>query len=172
MKKLLLCVVLLALSGVEGPAARASQKGEDAAIQKRHDEWVAAWNGHDPKLMASFWVENGDLMNPYGKQATGRQAIEKFFEAEQTGTGPMVGTTYTGTIENIRYITRNIAVVDVAGEVSGMKGPDGAAMPPFKHHVIWVTEKKDGKWMSVAARAFVPVSPPAPVAAATPAPAK
>jgi uncharacterized protein (TIGR02246 family) len=159
MKKLFFCVVLFGLAAL--PACRADQKDEDAAIHKRHDEWVAAWNKHDPNLMASFWTENGDLIDPFGKHAQGRQAVEKLFEGEHTGNGVMVGTTYGGTIENIRYIGRNIAIVDVDAEVSGMKGSDGAAMPPFKHHVTWVAEKKDGKWMAVAARPCVPVPPPA-----------
>jgi uncharacterized protein (TIGR02246 family) len=176
MKKLLLCAVLLGITAIpvlsraEGPAARANQKDEDAVIQKRHDEWVAAWNSHDPKVMASFWLVNGDLIDPFGRHAQGRQAIEKLFEAEHTGTGVMVGTTYAGTVENIRYIGKNVAIVDVTAEVSGMKGPDGAAMPPFKHHVTWVAEKKNGKWMAFAARPCVAVPPPV-VAAAAPAPA-
>jgi uncharacterized protein (TIGR02246 family) len=159
MKKLLLCTVLFALAAL--PSARADQKDEDAAIHKRHDEWMAAWNKHDPKLMASFWVESGDLIDPFGKRAQGPQAIEKLFEGEHTGNGVMVGTTYAGTIENIRYIGRNVAIVDVAAEVSGLKGADGAAMPLLKHHVTWVAEKKGGKWMAVAARPCIPVPPPA-----------
>jgi uncharacterized protein (TIGR02246 family) len=167
MKKLLLCAVLLGL--IAAPAARASQKDEDAAIQKRSDEWNAAWNSHDPKVMASFWLDNGDLIDPFGRHAQGRDAIEKLLEGDHTGTGPMVGTTYVGTVESIRYIGKNAAIVDVTAEVSGMKGPDGAALPPLKHHVTWVAEKKDGKWMAVAARPCIAV--PLPPAAA-PAPAK
>lgn len=160
MKKLLLCAVLLGLTAL--PAARADQKDEDAVIRKRHDEWVAAWDKHDPKIMASFWLENGDLIDPFGKHAQGREAVEKLFEGEHTGTGIMVGTTYAGTVDNIRYIGKNACVVDVTAEVSGMKGPDGAVAPPFKHHVTWVAEKKDGKWMALATRPCVAVPPPAP----------
>ena len=159
MKKLLLLSALFAFVVLPN-AARADQKEEDAAIHKRHDEWVAAWNKHDAKLLASFWVKDGDLINPMGRQAKGTAALEKLFTDEHTGM--MAGTTYTGTIESIRYIGKNIAVVDVAGEVTGMKGPDGAAAPVFKHHVTWIAEKKDGKWMAVSARAFVALPAPAP----------
>ena len=69
MKKLLLLPVLFALVAL--PTARADQKEEDAAIHKRHDEWCAAWGKHDPKLMASFWVAAGDLIDPFGKHAQG-----------------------------------------------------------------------------------------------------
>ena len=156
MKKLLFLSVLLGL--VASPTARADQK-EDAAIHKRHDEWAAAWNKHDPKGMAAFWVADGDLINPFGRRAHGTAEIEKLFTEEQGG--PMAGTTYSGQIENIRYLGKNIAIVDVAGEITGMKGADGSAAPPFKHHVTWIAEKKDGKWMAIGARAFAFLPPPA-----------
>jgi len=156
MKRLLLLTVLLGLVAL--PTARADQKEADAAIHQRHDEWVAAWNKHDPKLMASFFVADGDLINPFGRHVQGTAAIEKLFTDEHAG--PMAGTTYAGTIENIRYIGKNVAIVDVAGEITGMKGPDGTAGPPFKHHVTWIAYKKAGKWMAHGARAFVTVPAP------------
>ena len=158
MKKLLLLTVLFALIAV--PVARADQKAEDAAIHARNAEWIAAWNKHDAKLLASFWVADGDLINPMGREAKGRDAIEKLFTDEHTG--DMAGTTYTGIIESIRYLGSKVAVVDVVGEVNGMKGRDGAALPPFKHHVTWIAEKKSGKWMAVSTRAFVSLPAPAP----------
>jgi uncharacterized protein (TIGR02246 family) len=151
----LLLGVLLALFVVS--PALAQQSDDDAAIQKRHDEWVAAWNKHDPKAMAAFWVADGDLINPFGRHARGTAEIEKLFTEEQSG--PMADTTYSGTIEGIRHVG-DVAIVDVAGEITGMKGPDGAAMPPFKHHVTWIARKVDGKWMAEGARAFAYVHGP------------
>jgi uncharacterized protein (TIGR02246 family) len=158
MKTLFLLPILLGL--ITLPTARADQKEEDAAIHQRHDEWAAAWNKHDAKLMAAFFVADGDLINPFGRHAKGTAEIEKLFAQEHAGT--MAETTYAGTIENIRYLGKNVAIVDVAGEISGMKGPDGAAAPPFKHHVTWIAEKKAGKWMADGARAFVFVPAPTP----------
>lgn len=155
MKKLLLLSVLLGL--LASPTARADQK-EDEAIHKRHDEWAAAWNKHDPKLMASFWLADGDLINPFGRHAKGPAEIEKLFTEEQSG--PMASSTYAGQIESIRYMGKNIAIVDVAGEITGMKGTDGNVIPPFKHHVTWIAEKKDGKWLAAGARAFVALPAP------------
>ena len=158
MKKLLLLSVLFGLIAL--PTARAGQKKEDAAIYQRHDEWCAAWNKHDPKLMAGFFVADGDLINPFGHQGHGTAEIEKLFTTEQAG--PMAGTTYAGTIENIRHLGHDLAIVDVAAEITGMKAPDGSAAPPFKHHVTWIAEKKAGKWMAIGARAFIAMPAPAP----------
>jgi uncharacterized protein (TIGR02246 family) len=118
------------------PAARAGQAAEDAAIHQRSDEWNATWNKHDAKAMAEFFVADGDRIKPFGRQAH-RQAE----------------------IDSIRYIGKTVAIVDVSGEITGMKGPDGAAAPPFKHHVTWIAQKKAGKWMAQAARAFALLTP-------------
>jgi uncharacterized protein (TIGR02246 family) len=157
MKKLLLLTLLLGLFPLS--AVRADQKEDDAAIQKRHDEWCAAWNKHDPKAMAAFFFPDGDLINPFGRTCKGTAEIEKLFAEEQSG--PMAGTTYSGTIESIRYLG-DIAIVDVAGEIAGMKSADGGDAPPFKHHVTWIAQKKDGQWMAHGARAFVTLGSPSP----------
>ena len=149
MTKRLLLPVLLALIIIS--PARAQQGNEDAAIRKRHDEWCDAWNKHDPKAMAGMWVADGDLINPFGRKCKGTAEIEKLFTEEQTG--PMAGTTYSGTVESIRYIGE-VAIVDVEGEITGMKDAGGAAAPPFKHHVTWIARKVDGKWMAQSVRAF------------------
>ena len=131
---------------------------EDAVIQRRHDEWTAAWNKHDPKQMAAFFVPDADLVNPFGRRPRGTAEIEKLFTDEHKGV--MAGTTYAGTIESIRYLGDRYAIVDVAGEIKGMKGPDGKAGPPFKHHVTWIAEKKGGQWFALGARAFALMPPP------------
>jgi uncharacterized protein (TIGR02246 family) len=140
-----------------------TSKLEDAVILRRHDEWIAAWNKHDPKLLASFFVPEGDLINPFGRQARGTAEIEKLFTDEHTGI--MAGTTYSGTIQNIRYVGENDAIVEVNGEVRGMKGPDGKPAPPFKHHVTWIAEKRNGKWLAHSARAIAVMQAPTALAA-------
>ena len=157
MTKRILLPLLLALLTICPAPAQAQQSDEDAAIRKRHDEWCDAWNKHDAKAMAAFWVEGGDLINPFGRKAKGTAEIEKLFTDEQSG--PMAGTTYSGTVESIRYIG-DVAIVDVEGEITGMKAPDGTAAPAFKHHVTWIARKVDGKWMAECARAFVHLPAP------------
>ena len=157
-KRLLLPVLLALITLAPASTARAQQGDEDAAIRKRHDEWCAAWNKHDPKAMAGFFTAEGDLINPFGRHAKGTAEIEKLFTDEQTG--PMAGSTYSGTVESIRHIG-DVAIVDVEGEITGMKGPDGAAVPVFKHHVTWIARKIDGKWVAEGARAFAYIPAPA-----------
>jgi uncharacterized protein (TIGR02246 family) len=164
-KRMWFHVVLISLVSLS--AVYADMKADETAIHKRFDEWVAAWNKHDPKLLASFWVENGDAINPQGRVAKGRAAVEQLFVDEHTGAGRMATSTYNGSISDIRFAGNNVAVIDVDAEVTGMKTADGSAAPPFKHHVTWVAVKKGGKWMAFAARPCVPHRPPESTTAAS-----
>lgn len=157
MTKQLISAAVLAL--LASSSAWAIQSEDDAAIKKRHGEWTAAWDKHDPKAMAAFFTEDGDVINPFGRRAKGIAEIEKLFTEEHAG--PMAKSTYSGTIESIRYLGKEVAVVDVVGEIKGMKGPDGADMAPFKHRVVWIAINKDGTWKAACARAFATPPPPA-----------
>lgn len=156
MKKTLIAAVLgIALAATAAPA-RAPQKAVKEAIEARCQEFVAAWNKHDFKTMASLWAEDGDLINPFGRVAKGRVAIEKLFMEEQFGV--MKGTTYSIEDDSIRTICDDAAIADWSSAVAGMAGPDGQPAPPFKHHVAVVMKKSGGKWWIEAARAaaFIP----------------
>src|SRR5258706_11109630 len=121
MKPLLLLPILLGL--ITLPSARADQKEEDAAIHRRHDEWAAAWNKHDPKLMAAFFVADGDLINPFGRHAQGTAGIEKPFS--HGNHHAVACTTSPRPNDKIRYIGEKMPPPDAAGECSRQKKSDG-----------------------------------------------
>lgn len=160
MKKLFVFTSLLAL--VTLGSAWADQAKEEEVIRKRHAEFVDAWNRHDAKALGALWADDGDLIDPAGKHASGPTEIERFFQGEHSTT--MKGTTYSGTVTTIRFPTSYVAVVDVDAVVTGMKAADGTDAPPLKHHVTWVAVKRRGQWMALAARPAVPVSMGAPAA--------
>lgn len=135
---------------------RADEEGEKEAIQKRHTEWVAAWDAHEPARMASFWAADGDLLDPFGRHASGRDAVEKLLAEDHTGKGPMVGTIYSAVIDSVRFLGKDVAIIDVSAEIRGIGGPETTGPQVLKHHVTWVAEKRDDKWMAVAARPSVP----------------
>ena len=153
MKKGFVSIVLTATLAAAMPAAaRAAESGTNPAIEHLNSEFVAAWNAHDAKKMAAVWADNGDLINPFGQKASGRAAIEKFFEAEQAGA--MKGTTYKIESFSVRELDRNTAIGDWASVVNGMMDPDGKPLPPFSHHVSSVYVKKNGHWWAAAVRAY------------------
>jgi uncharacterized protein (TIGR02246 family) len=145
-----IAVVGLLLGLLSFSSASALAAGDEEAIQKRLDEFEAAWNKDDAKAMAALWAPDGDLINPFGRLAKGRAEVEKLFTDEHTSF--MKNTTYNVKTSSVRLIGSDTAVLDFDSGITGMKGPDGSDLPTFEHHVTMVLVKKDGTWWVVSAR--------------------
>jgi len=160
--KTLLAVFVVAALAV--PAFAAVPPGAEAAIQKVWQQFSDAW-GRDARARAALWTEDASLINPYGQKAEGRAAIEKLFEQEDATFAR--GTTHTFSDFSYHFFTPTFAAVDATGELKGLKGADGAPMPPLKIHVFALLVEKGGVWQVKLARPYVPAPPPgAPPAAA------
>jgi uncharacterized protein (TIGR02246 family) len=147
MRRLFLSIALLAVLSTSARAA------DDQAIKDRINDFTAAWNKDDAKAMAAVFTDDGSLINPFAVEAHGRDEIEKVFAKEHATI--FKSSTYTVSDVKIQWITPDVALADVTGNIAGIKTPDGAAgAPDFEHHVSWLWVKKDGKWQTAAARAF------------------
>jgi uncharacterized protein (TIGR02246 family) len=150
MKTLLAACIVLALAV---PAFAASKAAEETAIQHVWQQFSDAWASGDAHARAALWAEDATIINPFGARANGRPAIEKLFEQENAGFAK--GTTQTFSDFSFRFLTPTIADVDSTGEVDGIRGTDGAPMPPLKVHVFAVMVKAGGKWQMKDARPYV-----------------
>lgn len=162
MKRFIIAAAVCALAGIGTAAAEDAREKEVRSVS---DAFVAAWNKHDAKALAALWAPEGDLINPFGRVATGRAEVEKLFADEHSTF--MKASTYSLDTFKARFPSPAIAVVDYEGLATGIQGSDGSTPPPFKHHVSSVYTKKGGHWWIFAARAttFLP-SPGAPAAPA------
>jgi uncharacterized protein (TIGR02246 family) len=140
------------------PLVRADKAADEKALKARADEFVAAWDKGDAKGLAAIFAPEGDLINPFGRVAKGRAEVEKLFAEEHASFTK--NTHYDIRSLETRLVGADAAVQDWDVEMTGMKGPDGSAMPPLKHHVTVVYAKKGGQWWAVAARPAVAVPPP------------
>lgn len=152
MKRMILAMaVAAAFVGV--PRAARAASSDDDAIKQIGQNFVAAWNAHDPRRMAEAFAEDADLLNPFGVACHNRAETQKLFESEQSGV--MKGSTYAIDSTTVRKLGADVAVSDWQATVTGMMDPgSGGAMPPFTHHVTIVCQKRGGKWEAVVARAF------------------
>ena len=158
MKKVTLCLALFAAASMTAVSARAAGSGAKSSIEKLNQNWVAAWNAHDAKKMMAMWASDGDLINPFGRKASGRAEIEKLFTEEQGGV--MKASTYTTNSLSIRELNASTAISDSEGTVTGMVDPSGKALPPFVHEVSIVYVKKGGHWLAASVRAWAKPQPP------------
>ncbi len=154
MNKLILSAAL-ALS----TACFAANKDEDA-LRKRISEFQDAFNKHDAKLVAGFFAEDGDLVNPMGITGRGRGEVEKVVAGDLTNFIRDGKTTFT--VTNIHFVKPDVAIVDMTHELSGVHGPDGAEMAAMKVLVTGVAVKKGDTWSWAAGRPMVPFMPPPP----------
>jgi uncharacterized protein (TIGR02246 family) len=131
---------------------------DEAAITAIEADFASAWAAHDAGRMASFWIEDGDFMNPFGRFARNRKELQALFAEEQQGM--MKSSTYHFRLDSHRLVASTVMVTDWTNEIRGMVAPTGEPLPPFPHHVTTVFVKKDGRWWKAAARSVALLSPP------------
>ncbi len=157
MKKISLGIALaFALAG-SLRFARAADSNE-AAIKALNDDFVTAWNAHDPKSLAAIFAEDVSLINPFGVKCNSRADVEKLFQGEHSGM--MKASTYKVDSFLLRKVCDDVMVGDWDATITGAVDPNGKPMPPFPHHVTLVYQNRGGHWIVAVARAVAPLPPP------------
>lgn len=118
---------------------------DSAAIRQCVAAWEDAWNRHDAHATAMRYVEDGDFSNTTGIPSHGWKALEEHYNA--------IFTTFlkdahrTDSVKSIRFLTPEIASVDIDWQMIGAKTPDGKDAPPRKGLLTWIVTKHNGQWM-------------------------
>jgi uncharacterized protein (TIGR02246 family) len=122
------------------------QEKDRAAIEQTVANFMGAWNTHDVHALSLLFTEDNDFTNAFGDHNQGRAPIEATY-------GPMFAgafreTRQTGQIRIIRFLTPNVASVDVDWQMTGVKNPDGSPRPARKGLLSWIMAKQgDGSWL-------------------------
>jgi uncharacterized protein (TIGR02246 family) len=149
----LLCVLT-------APAVLGSD-GDEAAIRKVHADFAAAWNRHDAAALAADWTASADLINPEGRWAKGKAELQKNFAEEQAGV--FKSSTFTSTVQSVRFLNPQTAIVDAAFEIQNATPPDSPPMTQKGLYKAFMV-KESGKWRTASVMAMVPAATPAPAA--------
>ncbi|MGA8797460.1 MAG: SgcJ/EcaC family oxidoreductase [Candidatus Cybelea sp.] len=116
------------------------------AIGQTMDAFVNAWNAHDPRAFALTFTPDADFTNVLGATAHGRADIESFHV-------PVFATIFkashlTGAIRSIRFLTAELAAVDVDWQMTGAQSPNGSPAGLRKGLLDWITQRQsDGSWL-------------------------
>lgn len=139
--------------------AKAHKSGNDeAGIKKSFTGVSEAWSTGDAEKVASFFTEDGSLVNPMGMEGHGRAGVQKVIEAEFAG--PMKGTQQAFDDFEFTWVMPNFALVDCTATVTGMKKPDGMDADPMKVHVYGAIVNRGKGWKARSIRAFAVLMPP------------
>ncbi|MFI5397029.1 MAG: YybH family protein [Candidatus Binatia bacterium] len=123
---------------------------DEAAIRNLYASYDASWNKADLKAMGALWAEDADHVEPDGRMITGRAALEQDL-AKRFATD-LRGTRSAQTVEAVRLIKPDVAVVDAAYEVTGVQDAEGKALPPLKGRYVDIWIKRGKTWQIIVDR--------------------
>jgi uncharacterized protein (TIGR02246 family) len=113
---------------VNSPVARAS---DESAIRQMVTDAVRRLNQGDLTAIDEFWDEDADYVGIDGQFIHGRQAMRGLFaQLLKTGAG-----TEAATIEQVRFLASDLAIVDGSWTISGAKDAAGKALPLIRGRV-------------------------------------
>jgi uncharacterized protein (TIGR02246 family) len=119
---------------------------DDSAIRKLLADNTAAFNQHRGDLISEASTDDFDLVNPPGTYTSGKPDLREAF------TGAFRNAKVVATIERIRYIRSDVALVDGTFEISGSD-----LTPAPKGLRTFVLVKEGGRWKITALRQMIPV---------------
>lgn len=149
-----LLLVSTAAFGQRGPEPKGEPTGEEAAIRETYKQFVAAWNRHDAKAMASVWAVDGDHMEPDGRTVFGRDEVQKLFAIEHATV--FKKSELHLAIEHVRMTTNDVAVIDGTYELFGATDTRGNPIGLRAGYFTSVVVKGKDDWRVSANRLFLP----------------
>jgi len=158
----LIAVTLIVVALGPAAATLAQDVASEAPIRRIVAEQVAAWDAGDGPGYARHLAPDASFTNLFGMVMYGATAFAQR-HAEILATF-YKGTTKRHVVRRIRFVTADVAIVDIDNEVHGVKAmPAGIVVPPdgiVKTQLMEVFVRRDGRWL-IEAYHNVEVKPPA-----------
>jgi uncharacterized protein (TIGR02246 family) len=126
----------------------AQDTSEGAVIRSIVAEQVVAWNAGSGSRYAEHVAADVSFTNLFGMVLYGSSAFAK--RHEEILSTFYKGTTKQHVIRRIRFVTPEVAIVDIDNEVHGVTTmPEGIVVPPdgvVKTQLMEVFVRRDGQW--------------------------
>jgi uncharacterized protein (TIGR02246 family) len=118
---------------------------DKAAIKQCVAAFSAAWNSHDARATAMRYEENGDFSSTTAVESHGWKELEEHYN--------MIFTTFlkdahrTDTVRSIRFLTPDMASVDIDWQMTGARTREGAEVPFRKGLLTWIVTRHGSDWL-------------------------
>lgn len=138
-------LVFLTLAAAGSRAQMSSSRDADTAgIKQCVAAWEDAWNRHDAHATTMAYVEDGDFSNTTGIPSHGWKELEAHYN--EIFTTFLKNAHRTDTVKSIRFLTPDVASVDIDWQMTGAKTRDGQDVPNRKGLLTWIVTKHGGEW--------------------------
>ena len=125
---------------------------DKTAINEFLMRFADSWKTNDGAALAEFFTEDGTLINPFGQRADGRPAVAAMYSDYFAGL--LADTTTTITVESIRPVGADHALVDADEPIHG---PDGQAR--LVVHLTALLRRDGDDWRFVDVRPYTSATP-------------
>ena len=147
-RTVMMAMVVLGFCAMTWADDTVGASSDESAVRQVFQDLDAAWGKHDAKAVAALYSQKADIITEKGDELDGRDAIE---QALGNGfAGNLQDTTLTETIDRIRMIKPDVALVDCEATIT-----HAGADTPHKVHLVSIVSKVDGKWLLETSRAIV-----------------
>ena len=117
-----------------------------AAIGQTMAAFMNAWNVHDARAFALTFTPDADFTNVFGAHAQGRAGVESFHAAVFATI--FRNSNLSGAIRSIRFLTAQLAAVDVDWQMTGAESPGGNPIALRRGLLAWIVQRQsDGAWL-------------------------
>lgn len=150
MRTALVPIAAAGLLLVTAPVMSAAQASvtDEAQIRAIVTEQVTAWNAADAFAFSKSFAENGSFTNIRGTVFYGHKAFED--RHREIFTGFFKGSRLVMSITRIRFVRPDVAIVDLATELSNLSGAPPGVRPNAAGRILTrlqeVCVKDNGIW--------------------------
>ena len=132
------------------PSKQESKEDDERTIRSMVEQTILRLNRGDVTAFDDFWDQDADYVGVDGRMTKGRTQIQELFRQMAKRAGQE-----TSTVEQIRFVTPELAMVDGSWTVTGARNASGKELPATRGRGFELVQKKNGRWRFIATREMV-----------------
>lgn len=154
--------LLLGSAFLSSRSAAAQSVADEAAIRARLVAHGQASAAGDARALSEVYADDAELVSSNGSVTTGRQAIDALWQRDVASGTARGGRHHVHPLETvrIRFLSTDVALVDVGSRNQGGRDSTGAALPSSETMLLTLWKRTGGTWRVVYQRGMAAVARP------------